>query len=213
MKRTIEFLLLLISLMTANKEYAQSPTQVIRGTVIDKQSLITLPGANVVILGSDPPKGASSGPDGSFKISGVTPGRYDLQATYLGYKSVIIPSIVVSAGKEVILEIGLEESVSSLKEVVVSGVKKQGTINQMAPVSALNPNALNNSDFFTSAFPADYGNATAGVFDINLRNGNTEKREHMIQFGALTGLEAMSEGPFKTETPLCLLPTWKPNTA
>jgi len=272
MKRTFEVVILLISLLTATKEYAQNPTQVIRGTVIDKQSLITLPGANVVILGSDPPKGSSSGPDGSFKISGVTPGRYDLQATYLGYKSVIIPSIVVTAGKEVVLEIGLEERVSSLKEVVVSGVKKQGTINQMAPVSArsfsmeevnryaggrsdpsrlvanfagvstpndsrndivirgnspmgvlwriegltvpnpnhfvtlgttggpvsaLNPNALNNSDFFTSAFPADYGNATAGVFDIHLRNGNTEKREHMIQFGALTGLEAMSEGPFK----------------
>lgn len=141
-----------------------------------------------------------------------------------------IPSIVVTAGKEVVLEIGLEENISSLKEVVVSGTKKQGTINQMAPVSArsfsmeevnryaggrsdpsrlvanfagvstpndsrndivirgnspmgvlwridgltvpnpnhlvtlgttggpvsaLNPNALNNSDFFTSAFPAD----------------------------------------------------------
>jgi hypothetical protein len=65
------------------------------------------------------------------------------------------------------------------------------------PVSALNPNSLSNSDFFTSAFPADYGNATAGVFDLHIRNGNTEKHEHMIQFGALTGLEAMSEGPFK----------------
>jgi hypothetical protein len=65
------------------------------------------------------------------------------------------------------------------------------------PVSALNPNSLSNSDFFTSAFPADYGNATAGVFDLHVRNANTEKREHMIQFGALTGLEAMSEGPLK----------------
>ncbi|MFY7862191.1 MAG: carboxypeptidase regulatory-like domain-containing protein, partial [Chitinophagales bacterium] len=65
------------------------------------------------------------------------------------------------------------------------------------PVSALNTNMLKNSDFFTSAFPAEYGNANAGVFDINLRKGNTEKYEHMFQLGALTGLEAVSEGPFR----------------
>ncbi len=63
------------------------------------------------------------------------------------------------------------------------------------PVSGINTNLLKNSDFFTSAFPAEYGNANAGVFDLGLRNGNSDKREHMIQFGALTGLEAMTEGP------------------
>ncbi len=272
MNRAPIIFILAIILIFANDGNAQLPMQAIRGTVIDKQSLLTLPGANVIILGSNPPKGASTGIDGSFKISGVAPGRYDLQATYLGYKPVVISSVVVTSGKEAVLEIGLEENISSLKEVVISGQKKHETINQMAtvsarsfsmeevsryaggrsdpsrlvanfagvstpndsrndivirgnspmgvlwriegltvpnpnhfvtlgttggPVSALNPNALKNSDFFTSAFPASYGNATAGVFDIHLQDGNTEKREHMIQFGALTGLEAMSEGPFK----------------
>ena len=272
MKRIFVIFIFGITLLFAGNGFAQLTTQIIRGTVIDKQSLLTLPGANVVILGSNPPKGASTGSDGSFKITGMNPGRYDLQATYLGYKPVVISSIVVTAGKEAVLEIGMEENISSLKEVVISGVKKHETINQMAPVSArsfsmeevsryaggrsdpsrlvsnfagvsmpndsrndivirgnspmgvlwriegltvpnpnhfvtlgttggpvsaLNPNALKNSDFFTSAFPADYGNATAGVFDIHLADGNSEKREHMIQFGALTGLEAMSEGPFK----------------
>ncbi|MEI7661222.1 MAG: TonB-dependent receptor [Bacteroidota bacterium] len=272
MKRISLIINLLITIIVCDKLYAQHPTQVIRGTVTDKQSQVTLPGANVVILGTNPPKGASTAADGSFRITGVIPGRYDLQATFLGYKAVVIPSVVVTVGKEVVLEIGLEENISSLKEVVVSGVKKNESINRMAsvsarsfsmeevnrysggrsdpsrlvanfagvstpndsrndivirgnspagvlwrieglnvpnpnhfvtlgttggPVSALNPNALDNSDFLTSAFPADYGNATAGVFDIRLRNGNTDKREHMIQFGALTGLEAMSEGPFK----------------
>lgn len=37
------------------------------------------------------------------------------------------------------------------------------------PVSALNTNMLRNSDFMTSAFPAEYGNANAGVFDIGFR--------------------------------------------
>ncbi|TKT87048.1 TonB-dependent receptor [Dyadobacter frigoris] len=61
--------------------------------------------------------------------------------------------------------------------------------------SALNTNILKNSDFLTSAFPAEYGNANAGVFDLGFRTGNTDKREHTIQLGALTGLEAMTEGP------------------
>lgn len=36
------------------------------------------------------------------------------------------------------------------------------------PVSVLNSNNIANSDFFTSAWPAEYSNALAGVFDINL---------------------------------------------
>ncbi|MCX6266353.1 MAG: carboxypeptidase-like regulatory domain-containing protein, partial [Bacteroidetes bacterium] len=82
--------------------YSQQTAQVIRGTVIDRQSQVTLPGANVILLNSEPRIGASTGVDGNFKISGVLPGRYDLQATFLGYKPVIISSIVVTAGKEVV---------------------------------------------------------------------------------------------------------------
>ncbi|WP_158286509.1 TonB-dependent receptor [Chitinophaga sp. S165] len=65
--------------------------------------------------------------------------------------------------------------------------------------SALNTNILKNSDFLTSAFPAEYGNANAGVFDLGFRTGNTDKREHTIQLGALTGLEGMTEGPINKE--------------
>ena len=43
------------------------------------------------------------------------------------------------------------------------------------PVTILNTNTLKNSDFITSAFPAHYGNALAGVFDLRMRNGNNEK--------------------------------------
>lgn len=63
------------------------------------------------------------------------------------------------------------------------------------PVSALNPNLMSNSDFLTSAFPAEYGNALAGVFDINFRTGNKERYEFTGQMGAFTGMEAMIEGP------------------
>ncbi len=62
------------------------------------------------------------------------------------------------------------------------------------PVSMINNNTLEKSDFFTGAFPAQYGNASAGVFDLRLRNGNTEKHEYLIQMG-FNGVEAGAEGP------------------
>lgn len=63
------------------------------------------------------------------------------------------------------------------------------------PVSALNPNLLKNSDFITSAFPAEYGNAIGGVFDLGFRKGNADDYEYTLQSGIFTGVEAMAEGP------------------
>ncbi len=253
---------------------AQIQTQTIKGTIIDKQSLATLPGVTVIILGSEPVKGTATDMDGQFKLTNVNPGRYDLKVTYIGYKEIVIPNVVVTSGKEVALELSLEENVNALDMVVISGTKKNETNNEMTsvsgrsfsveevnryaggrsdvsrlasnfagvstpddsrndivirgnsptgvlwrieglnipnpnhfatvgttggPVSAINTNMVRNSDFFTSAFPSEYGNANAGVFDLGFRNGNAEKAEHTLQFGALTGLEAMTEGPINKE--------------
>ncbi|WP_103071502.1 TonB-dependent receptor [Aquimarina sediminis] len=62
-------------------------------------------------------------------------------------------------------------------------------------VSLLSTNMLGKSDFFTGAFPAEYGNALSGVFDINLRSGNTNKGEYAFQLGVL-GADLSLEGPF-----------------
>lgn len=62
-------------------------------------------------------------------------------------------------------------------------------------VSILSSNMLTNTDFLSGAFPAEYGNALSGVFDLNLRKGNSEKWEFALQAGIL-GLEAAVEGPF-----------------
>jgi hypothetical protein len=63
------------------------------------------------------------------------------------------------------------------------------------PVGMLNNNVLQNSDFFTGAFPAEYGNALSGVFDLNMRNGNNQRHEQLFQVG-FNGFEAGAEGPF-----------------
>lgn len=55
---------------------------------------------------------------------------------------------------------------------------------------------LANSDFYTGAFPAEYGNAVAGVFDMKFRNGNNERHEFTAQLG-IQGVEFAAEGPFK----------------
>ncbi|MES2681557.1 MAG: TonB-dependent receptor [Bacteroidota bacterium] len=269
MKKTLQVLILVI-ITISGKLNAQNPTQDIRGVIMDKQSETQIPGASVVLVGREPFTGTISDAEGKFRLPGLPPGRYDLKITYTGYKEVNLPNIVVTTGKEVVLEIGLEESVSTLNEVEVSAAKKNETQNDMVsvsgrsfsmeevnryaggrsdpsrlaanfagvsspddsrndivirgnsptgvlwrieglnvpnpnhfstvgttggPVSAINTNVIRNSDFFTSAFPAEYGNANAGVFDLGFRNGNSEKYEHTLQVGALTGLEAMTEGP------------------
>ncbi len=63
-------------------------------------------------------------------------------------------------------------------------------------ISILSAQLLANSDFMTSAFPAEYGNALSGVFDIHLRKGNKDKREHTFSMSTI-GIDAAEEGYFK----------------
>ncbi len=66
-------------------------------------------------------------------------------------------------------------------------------------ISMLSASTLTNSDFYTGAFPAEFGNALSGVFDLRMRSGNWEKREHKFQIGSL-GIEASAEGYLKKGT-------------
>ena len=67
------------------------------------------------------------------------------------------------------------------------------------PVTVLNNNLLTNSDFFTGAFPAEYGNVLSGIFDMRMRNGNNEKHEFWFGLG-WNGIEFGSEGPFSKKS-------------
>ncbi|MCF8258886.1 MAG: carboxypeptidase-like regulatory domain-containing protein [Flavobacteriales bacterium] len=61
-------------------------------------------------------------------------------------------------------------------------------------ITALSPYVMGNTDFSTGAFPAGFGNAISGVFDINFRKGNTQRHEMMFLAGLL-GLNFGAEGP------------------
>lgn len=254
--------------------FAQNLTQVIRGQVVDKESMQPLPGATIIIMLTEPILGTTTDANGNYKINGVPVGRHNIKISFLGYHDIIIPEVLVGSSKEVVLNIELKESVTNLSAVEIKAdVNKGLSINTMATVSARSFNVeetrryaggfddpgrlasafagvstnggvesnaiiirgntpagvlwqiegmevpvpshfanaevmgggavtlfsnqiLSNSDFFTGAFPAQYGNATSGVFDVKLRNGNNEKYEHAFQIGAM-GIDFSSEGPFK----------------
>ncbi len=107
---------------------------------------------------------------------------------------------------------GVQGSNDSRNDIVVRGNSPVGVLYRLegmdipnpnhfaaagttgGPISMLNNNVLANSDFITSAFPAQYMNATSGVFDLNLRSGNDQEYEFLGQIG-FNGVEMNAEGP------------------
>jgi hypothetical protein len=114
-----------------------SQTQTVRGKMLDAQAKSPLIGASIFIKDSLPIIGTVTDVDGNFVLTNVPVGRQSFVCQYLGYKSRVISNIVVTSGKEVILEISLEESVESLNEFVVNGnSNKDKPNNDLAKVSA-----------------------------------------------------------------------------
>ncbi len=109
---------------------------------------------------------------------------------------------------------GVQPSKDSEGDIVIRGNSSVGLLWRLEGVDILNPNhfarlggasggitifsisMLGRSDFSTGAFPAEYGNALSGVFDMKFRNGNSEKREYTFRAGML-GLDFSTEGPMK----------------
>jgi hypothetical protein len=107
---------------------------------------------------------------------------------------------------------GVSMNEDNSNEVVIRGNSPRGILWKLEGIEIPGPNhfgllgsgggnigmlssyVLDKSDFYTGAFPAEFGNALSGVFDLRLRKGNKETREHFFQFGTL-GMEAGSEGP------------------
>ena len=112
---------------------------------------------------------------------------------------------------------GVQGADDSRNDIVIRGNTPQGLLYRLegvnipnpnhfaipgtsgGPVTILNNKFLGNSDFFTGAFPAEFGNGIAGVFDLKMRNGNNEKHEFGGQFG-LFGTDLIAEGPINKKT-------------
>lgn len=112
---------------------------------------------------------------------------------------------------------GVQPSRDSRSDIIVRGNSGIGLLWRLEGIDIPNPNhfarrgssgggitifsvsMLGNSDFSTGAFPAEYGNAYSGVFDVHFRKGNPDKREYTFRAGML-GLDFSTEGPFKKST-------------
>lgn len=267
------YVVLALHATVALAQPADTATQVVRGTVVDAITSTPIVGATVSVLkGGAVVRGAYTDARGAFAIRRVPLGRYTVRVTAVGREPYRADNVLVSAGKEVVLPITIEESFvaanavvvtydrssdatitnsdmatvsartfnvedtkryagslgdpsrmaqnfagvvganDSRNDIVVRGNSPAGMLWQMegmnipnpnhfgalattgGPVSTLNNNLLAKSDFFTSAFPANYGNAVAGVFDLRMRNGNDQKLEYLAQIG-FNGVELGVEGP------------------
>lgn len=265
--------------------------QTIRGTIIDKNSRLPIEAAEIFLeenksIDESDSYGNISDENGKFRVEDVPVGRYRVEFHYLGYESIIMNDIVVTSGREVILDVEMESTSQTLSEVTIKVRDEGNARNEMAMVSARefsveeteryagsrgeparmasnyagvqgaddsrndiiirgntpsgvlwrlegvnipNPNHfsipgtaggpvtiinnvyLANSDFFTGAFPAEYGNALAGVFDLKMRNGNNEKHEFSGQLGFL-GTEFKAEGPISRASGSSYLATYRYST-
>lgn len=286
-KHLQSYLWLLLVLVTAMGAKAQN-TQTVRGKISDSESKQPVIGASVVVLNTQG-IGAVSDVNGEFNIAAVPLGRISLKITYIGYEPLIVPDVMVTAGKEVVLNLLISEALQKMDEVVISYDRKNDptvTNNEMAivssrsfnpddtkkyagalgdpsrmaanyagvisgndsrndivvrgnspnallwqlqglnipnpnhfgagfntggPVSMLNSNNIAKSDFFTSAFPAVYGNATGAAFDLQLRDGNDRKREFMTQIG-FNGFEFGAEGPFSKNSKASFVANYRYST-
>lgn len=109
----------------------------VRGVVVDNASGEPLIAATIVILNTDPPTGVITDVNGNFIIESLPVGRYDIQASYMGYEPMMFREIVVSSGKEVFITIPLKENLNELQEIVVRPkINKQEPLNSIASASA-----------------------------------------------------------------------------
>ncbi|MBL7717559.1 MAG: TonB-dependent receptor [Flavipsychrobacter sp.] len=124
---------------------------------------------------------------------------------------------------------GVQGADDSRNDIVIRGNSPQGVLWRLegvdipnpnhfsvpgttgGPVSMLNSKTLGNSDFFMGAFPAEYGNATGGVFDLKLRNGNADRTEVTAQLGFL-GTELAAEGPISQKNGSSFLVAYRYST-
>jgi hypothetical protein len=124
---------------------------------------------------------------------------------------------------------GVQGGDDSRNDIIIRGNSPQGVIWRLedidipnpnhfnipgttgGPVTILNNKTLANSEFYTGAFPSQYGNGVAGVFDVHLRNGNPDQYEFTGQLGFL-GTELAAEGPISKKDGSSFLVTYRYST-
>ncbi|MEI7801647.1 MAG: carboxypeptidase-like regulatory domain-containing protein, partial [Bacteroidota bacterium] len=114
-----------VGLMTNEiQSFAQTPSQTIRGVVKDAESDFPLTGATVLLMKDSAfVKGNYSDENGNYRFDEIAVGRYSLHITYVGYMEGFVRDIILSSGKESVIDVHLESSAKNIEEIVVSANK------------------------------------------------------------------------------------------
>ena len=115
--------LLFIFLMACTKiGYAQSSQASVSGFISDSATGETLLAANVALLEIN--RGTTSNTLGYYSITNITPGRYSLAVSYIGYEVFRMP-IILDSGQNLRLDIELKAEIISGEEIVVESTRER----------------------------------------------------------------------------------------
>ena len=107
----------ILYLITPILLFAQENTGSVYGIVVDKSTNEPLPGANIIIVGTN--YGAATNLDGEFSISGIPPDTYQLRASVIGYNSTTKTDISIMPGRPANVDFELTSTTIELEDIVV----------------------------------------------------------------------------------------------
>ena len=121
----------LVLVFTSFSYILNAQNGIIKGSIKDKLTNDAIIGANVLLVGSD--SGTSSDIAGNYELSGLKPGIYNIQVSYIGYETYSLYEIEVQGIRPTILNFELSENTKQLEEVVIKAASFKKTSE--SPVS------------------------------------------------------------------------------
>jgi len=93
-------------------------------------------GVTVIVLNTNPLLGGVTDIDGLYEITNVPVGRVSLKVSFIGYKDAYLNQQLLEVGKELVINISLEEDVKAMDEIIITAQSERG-INNEAAVSSV----------------------------------------------------------------------------
>jgi outer membrane receptor protein involved in Fe transport len=112
----MKYIFTLILIYTVQISFCQNAT--IKGSILDDSNASPLPGVNILIRSIK--LSTTSDSEGKFIFRNVKPGTYDVEFTFIGYKSKVVSEVIVITNETTELNSTLEEVKNTLDEVVIT---------------------------------------------------------------------------------------------
>ncbi|MDR3611534.1 MAG: TonB-dependent receptor [Ignavibacteriaceae bacterium] len=178
----------LFAVLSAGALYAQNEGK-ISGTIKDQVTGEPLIGANIVVLGTS--MGAASGVDGSYYILNITPGKYDLQVSMLGYQKIIQKNTIVNSGKTTIANFSMISSSLQLSTVVIQATRPDVEKEKTSTSTIIRTDDIQNMAGIRTV--GDVIGLAADVTDGHFRGGRTGEEYYTLQgMGIINPLNSTS---------------------